>query len=97
MIYIKGKIEIILSGVFMNETALSQGNICDSLKEKVSTHTQAWKKLPEKYLRTMVVPLVVHRQTLTNNKSNVHSTIFMSDTDKSGSALHSNYIKHSSS
>jgi hypothetical protein len=57
------------------------------------THTQAWQKLPEKYLGTMVVPLVVHWQAHTNRKSDIHSTIFMIDTDKSGSALHNNYIK----
>jgi hypothetical protein len=43
----------------------------------------------------MIVPLVVHRQAHTNGKSNVHSTVFMSDTDKSGSALHIDYIKDS--
>jgi hypothetical protein len=41
----------------------------------------------------MVVPLVVHRQAHTNSKINVHTTVFMSDTDKSGSALHIDYIK----
>jgi hypothetical protein len=43
----------------------------------------------------MVVPLVVHWQEHTNSKSNVHSIEFMSDTDKSGNALHSDYIKDS--
>jgi hypothetical protein len=74
--------------------AISGKYLC-FLERKVSTHTQAWKKLPEKYLRTMVIPLVVHWQAHTNGKSNVHSTIFMGDIDKSDSTLHIDYIKDS--
>jgi hypothetical protein len=50
-------------------------------------------KIAQKYLGTVVVPLVAQRQTYTNSKNDVHSTLFMRDTDKSGSALYSDYIK----